>query len=83
MSCKLRNGTRQGKARRGEKMTTETKAMINMAAAIAEINGTQIMRMDLQGHDDKVLNKVWYHLDVWYMDGKEVTIRQDCTIVKR
>lgn len=63
-------------------MTKEAKAMINMAMSIAEINGTIIDRMDLQHHHSKY-GMEWYHLDVWYADGKEITIRQDCTIVKK
>ena len=61
-------------------MTKEAKAMINMAMSIAEINGVLIDRMDLQRHTSKY-GMEWYHLDVWYTDSKEITIREDCTIV--
>lgn len=57
-----------------EKMKIE-KMMMNMAMSIAEINNTDIVRMDLQRRIDP-----WYHLDVWYSDGKEITIRSDCTV---
>lgn len=63
-------------------MTTEAKMMVNMAMSIAEMNGTFIARMDLQRHESKI-TKAWYHLDVWFTDGKEITIREDCTIVTK
>lgn len=63
-------------------MTPKAKAMMNMAMSIATINGTDIERMDLQkthmGHGFS-----YYALTVWYSDSKEVTIREDCTIVER
>lgn len=61
-------------------MTKEAKMMVNMAMSIATINGTMIERMDLQRHQNV---NAWYHLDVWYSDGKEITIREDCTIVEK
>lgn len=65
-------------------MTKESKMMINMAMSIAEFNGTIISRMDLQRHEHTHKSgevSAWYHLDVWFADGKEITIREDCTIV--
>lgn len=62
-------------------MTKEAKMMVNMAMSIATINGTIIVRMDLQRHESSRCG-AWYHLDVWYSDGKEITIREDCTIVE-
>ena len=61
-------------------MTNEAKMMVNMAMSLAEINGTMITRMDLQRHESNRLS-AWYHLDVWFSDGKEITIREDCTVV--
>lgn len=63
-------------------MTQEAKMMVNMAMSIAEMNDTIIVRMDLQRHTNNYTNP-WYHLDVWFSDGKEITIREDCTIVKK
>lgn len=60
-------------------MTNEAKMMINMAMSMAEINGWMIERMDLQRHNSAKAGDSWYHLDVWFDNGKEVTIRQDCT----
>lgn len=63
-------------------MTNEAKMMLNMAMSIASLNDVVIVRMDLQRHEFKSspdLNP-WYHLDVWFSDGKEITIREDCTI---
>lgn len=59
----------------------DAKMMMNMAMAIASINHIEIDRMDLQRHSS--CRDPWYHLDVWYTDGKEITILQDCTIVER
>ena len=64
----------------GKKMTKEAKLMINMAESIAELTGANIDRLDLQCHNNDVLNRRWYHLDVWFDNGKEFTIRKDCTI---
>ncbi len=66
-------------------MTKEAKMMVNMAMSIATINGTMINKMDLQRHQNEKYPelKAWYHLDVWYSDGKEITIREDCTIVEK
>ncbi len=63
-------------------MKTEVKAMINMAEAIAKINGVDIERLDLQKiHVDKDGEFDFYGLDAWYSDGKQIRIREDCTIV--
>ena len=63
-------------------MTDKAKNMINMAMSIAELNDIIIVRMDLQRHESNCCG-AWYHLDVWFSDGKEITIRQDCTILKK
>ena len=59
-------------------MTKEAKMMINMAMSMAEVNGWTIERMDLQKHN--TMGSKWYHLDVWFDNGKEITIREDCTV---
>ncbi len=59
-------------------MTKEAKMMINMAMSMAEVNGWTIERMDLQKHN--TMDSKWYHLDVWFDNGKEITIREDCTV---
>lgn len=65
-------------------MTKEAKAMMNMAMAIATINGVEIERMDLQKcHPTADGQFDHYILSVWYSDEKEIRIRQDCTIVER
>ena len=61
-------------------MTNKAEMMINMAMSIAKLDGVNIDRMDLQRHNMKHLDKCWYHLDVWFDNGKEFTIREDCTI---
>lgn len=65
-------------------MTNEVRIMINMANSISIINCSIIERMDVQkvhmGKDGKF---DYYILTVWYNDGKEITIREDCTIVER
>lgn len=63
-------------------MTQEAKAMMNMAMSIATINNVAIERMDLQKTHMKY-GAEFYALTVWYSDGKEITIREDCTIVER
>lgn len=63
-------------------MTKEAKMILNMAESIASINGTEIERADLQKyHLGKEISG--YCLTVWYSDGKEVIIRDDCTIVEQ
>lgn len=63
-------------------MNKEAKCMINMASSIADINGVTIERMDLNRHHMGFDGKFdFYALTVWYSDGKEITIREDCTIV--
>ena len=59
-------------------MTKEAKMMINMAMSMAEVNGWTIERMDLQKNN--TMDIKWYHLDVWFDNGKEITIREDCTV---
>lgn len=59
----------------------KAKAMMNMAMSISTINNVGIERMDLQKHNLRDVE--YYSLTVWYSDGKEITIRQDCTIVDR
>lgn len=63
-------------------MSNEAKAMMNMAMSIATINNIDIERMDLQRSHMKP-DISFYTLTVWYSDGKEITIREDCTIVNR
>lgn len=63
-------------------MTEKAKMMVNMAMSMAELNGAVIARMDLQRHESHY-TRPWYHLDVWFADGTEFTIREDCTIVKK
>ena len=64
-------------------MNKEAKHMINMASAIADINGVIIERMDLNRHHMGFGGKFdYYALTVWYSDGKEIVIREDCTIVE-
>lgn len=63
-------------------MKKEAKMMMNMAMSIATINGAEIERMDLQKvHMSKDGQFDYYALQVWYSDGKEIRIREDCTIV--
>ena len=63
-------------------MNKEAKSMINMAESIAMLNRSTIERMDLQlthmGFEGKY---DYYCLTVWYSDGKEIRIREDCTII--
>lgn len=60
-------------------MKKEAKMMMNMATSIAELNNTEITRMDLQKcHLGDI---EYYTLSVWYSDGKEILIRSDCTII--
>ena len=61
-------------------MNENAKRMINMAGAIATINNTEIERMDL--NKNHMGGVAFYALTVWYSDGKEITIRQDCSIVE-
>ncbi len=64
-------------------MNENAKRMINMAGAIATINNTEIERMDLNKNHMGFGGKFdFYSLTVWYSDGKEITIRQDCSIVE-
>lgn len=63
-------------------MSSKVKMMMNMAESIAKINNTDIERLDLNkvhmGFEGKF---DYYTIAVWYSDGKEVVIREDCTIV--
>lgn len=64
-------------------MNEKCEMMMNMAKAISRINNADIERLDLQkihmGGDGKF---DFYVLIATYSDGKEITIRQDCTIVE-
>lgn len=61
----------------------KAKVMMNMAMSIATMNNTIIERMDLQNHHLSHPEMSFYTLTVWYSDGKEITIRTDCTIVEK
>ena len=61
-------------------MTKEAKMMINMAMSVAELMNVNIDRMDLHCHNSALTDKRWYHLYVWLDNGKEFTIREDCTV---
>lgn len=73
---------KRNKTQEDKKMTEKAKSMMNMAEALAKINGTIIERLDLQkvhmGKDGEFDHYVLY---VWYSDGKEIRIRQDCTVI--
>lgn len=60
-------------------MPKEAKMIMNMAMSIAELNGTEIGRMDL--NKSSIGGHSYYTLAVWYSDGKEIIIRSDCTII--
>ena len=62
-------------------MTEQAKAMINMAESIAKINNAEIERMNLQKSHFKDSQFDHYNVTVRYSDGKEITIREDCTIL--
>jgi len=64
-------------------MDKTAKNMINMADSIATINGVEIERLDLNRVHWKDSRFDYYVLSVWYSDGKEITIREDCTIVEK
>ena len=64
-------------------MNKDAKKMLNMAEAIADINGVEVERFDLQKvHMGRGGEFDYYVLTAWYSDGKEIRIREDCTIVK-
>lgn len=58
--------------------------MMNMAESIAKVNHVKIERIDLNlvhmGFEGKFDH---YVLNAWYSDGKQITIREDCTIVEK
>lgn len=64
-------------------MKTEVKMMLNMAEAIATINNVDIERLDLQKVHMSNGEFDFYYLDAWYSDGKQISIREDCTVVKK
>lgn len=65
-------------------MNPKAKMMMNMAESIAKINNVNVERLDMQ-YVHMGANGEFNHyvLTVWYSDGKEITIRQDCTIVEK
>ena len=64
-------------------MNAKAKVMLNMAEAIAMINGVEVERFDLQKvHMGKNGEFDHYVLYAWYSDNKHITIRDDCTIVE-
>lgn len=64
-------------------MKKEAKMMLNMAESISTFNNVEIERLDLKKvHMGDGGRFDYYVLNVWYSDGKEIRIREDCTIVK-
>ena len=65
-------------------MTEKAKMMLNMAESIAKLNNVTVERIDLNlvhmGFEGKFDH---YVLTAWYSDGKQITIRQDCTITEK
>ena len=68
-----------GKEREAYTMNKDAIKMINMAQSISKMNGWDILRMDLQRC--KMGNIQYYVLYMVYEGDREITIRQDCTIV--
>lgn len=63
-------------------MDKKIAVMINMAMAIAKINNADVEKLCLEKtHMGPGGEFDFYSLYVKYSDGKEITIRQDCTIV--
>lgn len=60
-------------------MNKDAIKMINMAQSISKINGWDILRMDLQRCT--MGNIEYYVLYMVYEGNREITIRNDCTIV--
>lgn len=62
----------------------DAKVMMNMAESIAKVTNNSIERLDLNLTHMGMGGKFdFYILDVWYSDGKQLTIREDCTIVDK